>query len=439
MLFHVPKGLQLVATGTKVNETSDGKVTTTEWKPDVPLAVVGFNLGRFNMKEAKLENKSTGDLTIAAYANAAPPSSFVRKEVTLQREITADSQGDAMGNFNASAKLAAQLTQAQASAQLYASYFGALSFTRLAVTQQFACDYGQSWPMLVFLPSCAFMDSSQQYVVGVSPSDMYWKVVTPHEVAHQWWGQTVGFRSYRDAWMSEGFAYASASIYLQAIQPKPEQFFEFWKQERKLITEKNVQGFRPIDVGPVTMGFRLSTDKTGWNVYQSLVYPKGAFILHMIRMMMWTSQEGDNRFRATMHDFLDKYRMQAATTEDFKAVVEKHMTSDMDLEGNHRLDWFFNQYVYGTDLPNYHFESQIAQNGDATTLHFKLTQSGVNGNFRMLVPIYLELADGRVLRLGSAAILGPMTAERTVQLPKLPSPAKRALVNYYYDVLATDN
>ena len=45
MVFHVPKGLQLIATGTKVSESTDGKITTTEWKTDVPLAVVGFNLG----------------------------------------------------------------------------------------------------------------------------------------------------------------------------------------------------------------------------------------------------------------------------------------------------------------------------------------------------------------------------------------------------------
>jgi aminopeptidase N len=276
-------------------------------------------------------------------------------------------------------------------------------------------------------------------MMGVGPANMYWKVVTPHEVAHQWWGQTVGFRGYRDQWMSEGFADASASIYLQAVQSKPEQFIEFWNEQRKLITEKNAKGFRPIDVGPVTMGFRLSSEKTGWNVYRDLVYPKGAYIVHMIRMMMWTPQEGDNRFRAMMHDFLDTYRLKAATTEDFKAMVEKHMSQDMDLDGNHRMDWFFNQYVYGTDLPSYHFESQISQAGDSTSLHFKLTQSSVPANFRMLVPIYLELADGRVLRLGSAAILGSMTAEQTVQLPKLPVPVKRALINHFYDVLAIDN
>jgi aminopeptidase N len=158
----------------------------------------------------------------------------------------------------------------------------------------------------------------------------------------------------------------------------------------------------------------------------------------MIRMMMWSGSDGDARFIATMHDFVDTYRLKSATTEDFKAMVEKHMSAGMDLDKNHRMDWFFNQYVYGTDLPNYHFESQVTQNGDATNLHFKLTQSGVPDNFKMLVPIYLELSDGRIIRLGSTAIGGDTTTEHTVQLPKLPSPVKRALINYNYDVLAIE-
>ena len=427
MAFHVPKGLQLIATGTKVNESTEGKVTTTEWKTDVPLAVVGFNLGNFTMKEAKVAGKLGDDLTIDAYANTTPPDDM------------AQMAGGALGTLSTSSMLPGQLSQGEVAARLYTSYFGPLPFARVALTQQYACNYGQSWPMLVYLPICGFLDTTQQHFMGLHPEDMYWKVVTPHEVAHQWWGQTVGFRSYRDQWMSEGFANTSASIFLQATRPKPEEFREFWKQQRKLITEKNAQGFRPIDVGPVTMGFRLSTEKTGWDIYQDLVYPKGAYILHMIRMMMWSPKEGDGRFMDTMHDFLSTYRLQAATTEDFKAIVEKHMSPAMDLDRNHRMDWFFNQYVYGTDLPNYHFEGEITQSGDKSSMHFKLVQSGVQASFKMLVQIYVETTDDKFYHLGSVSVLGPVTVDQTVPLPKLPSAPKRALIDYNYDVLSTEN
>ena len=187
------------------------------------------------------------------------------------------------------------------------------------------------------------------------------------------------------------------------------------------------------------MGRRLSSPKAGENIYRDLVYPKGAYILHMIRMMMWTSQNGDDRFKATMQDFVNSHRLQSATTEDFKAMVEKHMSPQMDLDNNKRMDWFFNEYVYGTDLPAYHFESQATPNEQGTSLHFKLVQSGVPDSFKMMVPLYLELNDGKIIRIASINITGNKTIEKTVQLPKLPAPVKRALINHYYDVLSTDN
>ena len=88
----------------------------------------------------------------------------------------------------------------------------------------------------------------------------YFRVVAPHEVAHQWWGHTVGFNSYRDQWMSEGFADMSASIYLQVVYAKePQKYINFWNDERKMLLERNKEGFRAIDAGPVTMGYRVAT------------------------------------------------------------------------------------------------------------------------------------------------------------------------------------
>ncbi len=443
MVFHVPKGLQLIATGSKVNENTDGKITTSEWKTDVPLPVAGFNLGEFTMKEGSVPYKSGGSLSVDAFANKNPPDMFNAIADAVNNAPIAggtdDAPAGAIGRINTVSMLPMQLSEAQAAAQIYTQYFGPLPFNHVAITQQFACNYGQSWPMLVYLPICGFLDSTQQHVLGLHPEDMYWKMVTPHEVAHQWWGHTVGFRSYRDQWMSEGFANTSASIYLLLTRPKPNDFLDFWKQQRKLITERNSMGFRPIDVGPVTMGFRLSTEKTGFNIYQDLVYPKGAYILHMIRMMMWSPQEGDKVFAETMHDFTSTYRLHAATTEDFKTVVEKHMTPSMDLDKNHRMDWFFDEYVYGTDLPAYHFQGDITPSGDGSKIHFQLAQSGVNDKFRNLVPIYLELNDGKIIRMGSTMLRGNNSIDQSVQVPKLSSPIKRVLINYYYDVLCTDN
>jgi aminopeptidase N len=140
-----------------------------------------------------------------------------------------------------------------------------------------------------------------------------------------------------------------------------------------------------------------------------------------------------------MQDFVKTYSGKAATTEDFKAMVEKHMTPEMDFEGNHRLDWFFNEYVYGTALPTYKIDSAFDKdaNGDLV-MTFKLTQSGVDDKFRMIVPIYLELADGRTVNLGRARLVGNTSIDQKVPLKGWKDAPKRVLVNYNDDVLAAN-
>jgi hypothetical protein len=436
MLFHIPKGLQLIATGNKVRESTDGKITTSEWKSDVPLPVVGFSLGDFEMKEQKVGTPLSGQITIDAYANKLPADMFS----ALSRQVSENPGSEAaIGTLSTLPMLTPEMSQGAAAAEIYTDYFGPLSFDHIALTQQSACNYGQSWPMLVYLPVCGFLDQTQQHALGLRPDDMYWKMVTPHEVAHQWWGHTVGFRSYRDQWMSEGFADASASIFLQSTRPKLDDYLNFWKQERKMITEKNQFGFRPIDVGPLTMGYRVDSPKAGFDIARNLIYPKGAYILQMVRMMMWTPSEGDARFKATMHDFIETNRMQPVTTEDFKAAIERHMSQGMNLGRNNKMDWFFNEYVYGTELPTYHFEGQVTPNDKGASLHFKLVQSGVSPDFKMPVPLYLEFDNGKIQRLGSVIISGDKTIDQTFQLPKLPGNVKKVSINHYYDVLSIEN
>ena len=415
MRFHTPKDVELIATGNKMSDSVDGKVRTTDWETGVPLPVVGFHMGEFATKAGK----TPGGVAVTAYANKNLPDW-------------------ANGGYATTSMLPVELSEGTVAAQIYEEYFGKLPFDHLALSQQPACNYGQSWPMLVYLPICGFWDSTVQHMLGLRPDDVYWKTVTAHEVSHQWWGHTVGFMSYRDQWMSEGFANASAAIFLQMTRKTPGDYRDFWKQLKEQLTARNSDGFRPIDVGPVTMGFRLSSPKTGWGIYNNLVYPKGAYILHMIRMMMYVQHNSDDDFRAMMHDFVDTYRLKVATTEDFKAMVEKHMTPAMDLDRNHKMDWFFNEYVYGTDLPQYHFESQLDSSGDSVKAHLKLVQSGVSENFKMLVPIYIELTDGRTAHLGQVTITGNTTVEKTVPIAKTPVPIKRLEIDYMHDVLAIE-
>ena len=358
----------------------------------------------------------------------------------MHRRIVTGLSGQILGGSMSTTGMLKQATsEGDAAVQIYTDYFGPLEFDHLALTQQSACNYGQSWPMLVYLPICYFWDSTIKFQLGVLDGDpTYWKVVTAHEVAHQWWGQTVGFGSYRDQWMSEGFADFSASLFLMKTNKDMKPYLDFWAEERKRLLTKNANGIRPVDVGPVVMGTRVSSSRSGDDVYQSLIYPKGAYILHMLQMLYWTPQYKDEPFKVAMHDFLNTYRDKAATTEDFKASMEKNMPPWLNIEGNKRLDWFFNAYVYGTEIPSYTVTSQIEKKGEDTLVHFKLIQSGVSEDFTMRVPLYLEFEDKRVVLVGNAKMKGSRELEQTINLGKQTTTPRRVLVNYNYDILSAN-
>jgi len=443
MTFRIPKGMTIAATGGRVSETTDGSHNVTVWKTELPITVAGFNFGMFKKEEGKVEKPP---MEVASYANVNPPNWVDRVKQGAAGDPVAGLEtshvgsASTMGTMNTTLLNKKALVEAQYSLSVFSEYFGALPYKQLAMTQQTASNYGQSWPMLVYLPITYLFDETQRHQLGISDSTGYFTVVAPHEVAHQWWGHDVGFNSYRDQWMSEGFADMSASLYIQfAYAKEPQKYTKFWNDELKLLTERNKEGYRAIDAGPVTMGYRLSNSHEGFDITRRLIYPKGAYILHMVRMMMYDRQTADQRFKETMHDFVRAYSGQAATTEDFKSTVEKHMTAGMDLDGNHKMDWFFNQYVYGTQLPSYKFDYNLEPGPDGDfVLSMKLAQSGVTPEFRMLVPIYLELANGQIARLGSARPTGNMTVEQKVPLKGIKERPRRAMINYYNDVLATN-
>lgn len=233
--------------------------------------------------------------------------------------------------------------------------------------------------------------------------------------------------------MSEGFSDCSASIFAQVFH-KGDLFQKFWKEQRELIIQKNEAGKRASDVGGVYMGYRLDTAKTGYAT-RRIIYPKGGFILHRLRTMMWDPKTGDQRFSAMMKDFVKTYYNQNVSTQDFQRVVEKHMTPDMNLNDDNKMNWFFAQWVYGTSIPDYKMTYQLDPADEGKTkLTLKITQSNVDEAFRMRVPIYLDF-DGRIARLGTVPIVGNSTTDEVVVL--LPKKPKRVLLAYYEDVLCT--
>jgi hypothetical protein len=271
MTLRIPKGMKMAATGVLVSESIEEGHNVTVWKSETPEAEAGFSFGRFKEEEAKLTKP---EYFIQSYANEESPDwvKGLRHEALdnlAEGPPTATrfpQPQESRGTMSTTGLNKKALAESQLAVELYSEYFGPSIFKHLQITQQTACDYGQSWPELVWLPMCYYFDTTVRHSLGLDDDRGYWRVVTAHEVAHQWWGQTVGFASGRDQWMSEGFADMSASLYISMIEKNQKKFLQFWNDERTTLLERNAQGFRAIDAGPVTLGYRASNSRTGSDI-----------------------------------------------------------------------------------------------------------------------------------------------------------------------------
>jgi hypothetical protein len=434
MTFRYPKSYMFVGTGAPTApDAREGDIAIVKWSSgQTELAVAGFNYGKF--KKKAITDKDTG-YEVEFYANTEVPDELKAIQQNIDR---LESQGyktmTTLGSITTTGMADPALADAQNASRIYSMYFGKLPYTRIAMTQQPAGFFGQAWPTLVYMPYLAYIDTTQRaQLLGTrGGTDTFWRYVAPHEIAHQWWGHVIGWDSYHDQWMSEGFAEFSASLYVQFIRGN-DKFVDFWEDLRKQIVEASpaTKDRKPYTIGPVTQGYRLNNGKTG-GAAQFLIYSKGAYILHMLRMMMYAQNKGgDARFQAMMKDFVQTHFNKPVSTEDFKAIVEKHITPEMNVTNDGKMDWFFNEWVYGTQVPAYKLEYSVASDG---TLSGKLSQSGVTDDFVMLVPIYVDMGKGWA-KLGAARIIGNSSIE--IKGVKLPAVPKRVAVCAMNDVLAT--
>jgi aminopeptidase N len=221
----------------------------------------------------------------------------------------------------------------------------------------------------------------------------------------------VGWKTYHDQWLSEGFAEFSAALFLRQFEPK--KWNSFWELKRRWLLNKNRAGDLRVEVGPLWLNFQLNEHVEPTNA-MILTYFKGAYVMEMLRTIMENQRDKnpDMRFISMMHDFTATYAGKNASTEDFRRIVEKHMGEPMD--------WFFNEWVYGTETPTYDFTYQLKPGeGGKTVLSVSVKQSGVSDSFQMRVPLF-AFVDGQPRRLGLVRIQGNNTFTGDLTLPFQP-------------------
>jgi hypothetical protein len=190
-----------------------------------------------------------------------------------------------------------------------------------------------------------------------------------HELAHQWWGQAVGWKNYHEQWLSEGFAQYFSALYAQKVHGD-DTFYDMLRQFRRWAVNESEQG-------PVYLGYRLGHIKGDNRVFRALVYNKGAAVLHMLRRLV-----GDDAFFAGLRRFYNEQKFQKAGTSDLQQAMEA--------ESGTSLGRFFERWIYESELPRLRYETAI----DPGVVTVRFEQRG-NLVFDVPVTVTLLYTDGR--------------------------------------------
>jgi aminopeptidase N len=188
-----------------------------------------------------------------------------------------------------------------------------------------------------------------------------------HELAHQWWGQAVGWKNYHEQWLSEGFAQYLAALYA-GHERGPDAFAAVLRQMRRTAIDASPQG-------PVYLGYRLGHLKGDSRVFRALVYNKGAMVLHMLRRLI-----GDEAFFSGLREFYAAWRYKKAGTDDLRVSMEK--------AAGRPLERFFDRWIYGSGIPTLRMTATVS----STALRVRFDQSDTV--YDVPVGVTLTYADG---------------------------------------------
>ena len=417
--FHYPPGWTLVATGKRAdlpsgNLPSPVPEQASRWVSERPIPFAGFNLGKFKEATAR-----SGDIPIAAYGTGSVEKGF--PEADQKVEIT--NPGGRNHRLDSAVALPSERPSPARNAEMVASKaaqavdffsrrYGPYPYGSLALTQM-PGNLSQGWPSLVFLSSLSFLTPEERSALHFDQVD---KVligsVIAHETAHQWWGDLVSWSDYRDQWISEGLANYSALMLLESEDPR--DFHAVMNKYRDDLLSKNKDGIPLMQDGPVTLGGRLSCSQFPQG-YIAISYGRGTWLFHMLRTMMRDSEKNpspgdvDEPFVRALRRVRERYQGKPITTRELLQVFEEDLPHSLWYEGHKSLDWFYQDWINGVDIPHFELKNiKYTDKGAATSVSGILVQKDAPKDFVTSVPIYASRGSALVL-LGRVFADGPET------------------------------
>jgi len=209
---------------------------------------------------------------------------------------------------------------------------------------------------------------------AVLPTNLVWRddpvsldghplFILAHEVAHQWWGQAIGWKNYHEQWLSEGLSQYFAARW--AGHDRGEE------TERDMFADMRDSAVRLSRHGPIHLGYRLGHVQNDGRIFRGLIYNKSAVVVDMLRRFI-----GPEAFSRGMQRFYRTHRFKKAGTDDFKEAFQAETTQP--------LDRFFERWIHGFTIPEVRLSWRMA---DDTHLAVRLEQRGETFDFPLTLTI----------------------------------------------------
>lgn len=440
--FRHPAEWTLLATGKRVSQVKEGADLVSHWVSERPMPVAGFNLGRYVGAAA-----TTQSTLIETYAARGVESSFPRNSLMMiprpnprvagaPRFTPSPARPDPARNAQGVADRAAQTIE------FLSERIGAFPYGQLALTQMPGRN-SQGWPGLVFLSSYAFLTPEERMQARLEDHDkiIYENLMQAHETAHQWWGDLILWRSYRDQWLVEALSNYCALLELETSQP--ESFQTMMEYYRKELERKPASGRPYREAGPVTLGQRLSSSHFP-DGYDAIAYGRGTWLFHMLRHMLRDETTAgparsraavaaaDQKFFHVLRELRTRHENKDISTGDVLKAFEDALPPSAYFDGRKSLDWFYEEWINGTAVPRFELSDvRLAPRAARSVASGKILIKDAPETMVAPLPIYAVAGRGKPVFAGRVFADGPETEFRV----NVPAGTTKLLLDPYGTVL----
>jgi len=385
LTFRYPKALTIVATGTRLEDRTEGDWRITRLKTDTPVRFVGFNLGNFESVAVQHHGYSINlyanrRLETALAPKPVPPPQTVSENPLVRRRSAIAPDAAAVPESispDPAARMQNLTKDVIETLDFMTEKFGPMPIRNLAITP-IPGGFGQGFPGLVYLSTLAYVNPDQlpPRLRERSEETFFSELLEAHEVAHQWWGNLVVPAGYQDDWLIESLANYSALLLLERNKG-PKAMQAVLDQYRDHLLSKAPSGSSLESAGPIIWGNRLESSLAP-DAWRTVTYEKGTWIIHMLRRRL-----GDEKFLSLLRDVATNYH--SISTDQFRELASHYAPPSPDPG----LKVFFDNWIYGTGVP----AVKLSYSWRAMKLTGTLTQSDVDQAFSARVPVEVETGD----------------------------------------------